>query len=234
MTNNAWNTPTMESVGDGYTLIGSGAGRPAAALPTGDSNVTVTPGANSLTLSSSASGGDFVKISSQSASTSASINFTGLSSTYFMYMITFANLQPDTDATTLLFRTSSNGGSSYDAGASDYAWNIYQIDESGGESGPVDNADASITIMGEAGSSDEMGTASNEKGSGNIYIFNPSDTKYTFIEWEGTYFNESTDLITVFGGGYRLDTTAVNAVQLLMDSGNIASGDFVLYGVVAS
>lgn len=231
MTNNAWNTPTMDSVGDGYLLIGSGSGRPAAALPTGDSNVTVTPGTNSLTLSSSATGGALTKISTATASASASITFTGLSSTYFLYMIRYSNLAPATDATTLLLRTSTNNGSSWDTGASDYAWNLFQADQVGAESGAADTADSSITILGIAGGTDEMGSGTNEAGSGVIYIYNPSAAKYTFVNSEGIYFNEATELILNTVGGYRLTTTAVNGVQLLMDSGNIASGTFTLYGV---
>ena len=231
MTNNAWNTPTMDSVGDGYTLIGSGAGRPAAGLITGDSNVTITPGANTLEVSSSVTAGAMTKIGTATASASASISFTGLSSTYFLYILRFSDLQPATDATTLLFRTSTDNGSTYDSGASDYAWNLFQANESGSESGAADQSDSSITIMGEAGSSDEMGTGTNEKGSGCIYIYNPSAAKYTFINWEGVFFNEAAQWIMNNGGGFRQSAADVDAIQLLMDSGNIASGTFVLYGV---
>lgn len=231
MTNNAWNTPTMESVGDGYTLIGSAVGRPAAALITGDSDVTITAGANTLEISSAASGGALTKISTATASTSASIDFTGLTSSYFLYILRYSNLQPATDATTLILRTSTDGGSTYDSGASDYSWSLFQADESGTESGAADTADSSITVLGEAGSSDEMGSASNELGAGTIYLFNPSATKYTFVFCQGTYFNEATQLITNYTGGYRISAADVDAFQLLMDSGNISIGDFVLYGV---
>jgi len=148
----------MESVGDGKVLIGSGAGRPAAANITGDSNVTITNGTNSIEVSSAATGGALTKISTATASTSASIDFTGLTSSYFLYIIRYSNLQPATDATTLILRTSTDGGSSYDSGASDYSWSLFQANESGSESGSADTADSSITVLGVAGGSDEMGS----------------------------------------------------------------------------
>jgi len=221
----------MESVGDGKVLIGSGAGRPAAANITGDSNVTITNGTNSIEVSSAATGGALTKISTATASTSASIDFTGLTSSYFLYIIRYSNLQPATDATTLILRTSTDGGSSYDSGASDYSWSLFQANESGSESGSADTADSSITVLGVAGGSDEMGSGANEMGCGNIYIFNPSAAKYSFVFCQGTYFNEATQLITNYSGGYRISAADVDAVQLLMDAGNISIGDFVLYGV---
>lgn len=231
MTNNAWNTPTLQDAGDGYTMIGSGSGRPAAALITGDSDVTITPGANTLEISSAATGGDLVKIGTATASTSASITFTGLSSTYHLYILRFSNLQPDTDSTTLIFRTSTNNGISYDSGASDYAWSLWQANESGDGSGDADQADSSITIAGVAASSDELGTGSNELADGWIYIFNPSATNYTHVFSSTTYFNEATQLILNQSSGHRASAADVDAIQVLMDSGNLSTGDFVLYGV---
>lgn len=221
----------MDSVGDGYTLIGSGSGRPAAGLITGDSNVTITPGTNTLSVSSSATGGNLIKISTASASASASISFTGLSSTYHMYIVRFNNLQPATDATTLLMRTSTDNGSTYDSGASDYKWALYQVNESGDPTGDADQTDSSITICGVAASSDEMGTGANEKGSGWVYIFNPSATTYTQIFSSTTYINEAGQLILNQATGFRASGADVDAIQFLMDSGNISTGDFVLYGV---
>ena len=231
MTQNATNTSDMESAGDGYILVGSGSGRPTPALITGDSNVTITPGTNSLTVASSVSGGALVKIGTATASTSASISFTGLSSTYFLYILRYNDLSPDTDATTLLFRTSTNNGVSYDSGVSDYAWSMNDLTETGFAGGTRDQSDSSITILGVSGSSDEMGSGANETGSGTIYIYNPSAAKYTFINGEGFFFNEASENICAYVGGYRLSAADVDAIQLLMDVGNIASGTFVLYGV---
>lgn len=235
MTQNAWNTSTLESAGDGKILIGSGSGRPTAANITAGTSVSITNGTNSITVGKSSGGsGNWILISTATASASSSINFTGLSSTYFMYVIRFSNLAPATDQTTLWLRTSTNNGSSYDAGASDYNWNTLHLDSSGTQTSSLDTADSSIELMGPTGGSNEMGNGSNESGSGFIYIFNPSHSKVTYVYMDGFYFNESGSNNAEWTAGYRDSTTAVNAVRIMMDSGNIATGDFVLYGVTAS
>jgi len=232
MTNNAWNTPTMDSVGDGYTLIGSGAGRPAAGLITGDSNVTITPGANTLEVSSSVTAGAMTKIGTATASASASISFTGLSSTYFLYILRFSDLQPATDATTLLFRTSTDNGSTYDSGASDYAWNSIGTND-GGTFDPEGSAgDTKISLIGDQ-SSEEMGSGTNETASGYIWIFNPSGTDYTKVFYAFSYTDLVDDQCSVTGGGSRLSAADVDAIRLFMDSGNISTGNFRLYGMRA-
>jgi len=230
MTQNCWNSPELESAGDGKVLIGSGSGRPAAANITGDSDVSISNGANSITVNMSESAGALVKISTATASSSASISFTDLSSTYFMYIIRFSDVQPATDSTFLAMRTSTNNGSSYDSGASDYVWAMNYINQAGSENGENDTADSWIRIIGDNGIND-MGTGTNEKGSGVIYLYNPSAAKYTFINSEAFFFNEDLENTNVYVGGFRASAADVDAVQLLMSSGNIASGSFVLYGV---
>lgn len=226
-TNNAWNTPDLTT--DGQTLIGNTGSRPSSANLTAGANVTIIPGPGTNTISSSGGSGDFVKISSSTASSSASIDFNNLNSTYFLYMIQIYNVAPATDAVSMILRTSTNNGSSFDSGASDYAWNLFAGSPQTAEADGTANG---IVLFGDPGSSEELGNGANEKVSGYVYIFNPSASKYTFILCQGFYKKEDGNFIAHNTGGYRLNTTAVNAVSLLMDSGNIASGDFTLYGVV--
>jgi len=230
MTQNCWNTPELESAGDGKILIGSGSGRPAAANITGDSNVSISNGTNSITVNMSESAGSLVKISTATASASASVSFTGLSSTYFMYMIRYSDVQPATDSTYFAMRTSTDNGSSYDSGASDYVWAMNYINQAGSENGENDTADSWIRIIGDNATND-MGTGTNEKGSGVIYLYNPSASKYTFINSEAFFLNQDTENTNVYVAGFRASAADVDAIQLLMSSGNIASGEFVLYGV---
>lgn len=228
-TNNSWNTPDITT--NGQILIGSTGSRPSAAVITGDSNIAITNGSGSITVDNNASGGALDKIATATASSSASIDFTDLSSTYFLYMIRFNDVSPATDATTLLLRTSTDNGSTFDSGASDYAWTNLVIYETGGQNTSADTADTKVEIVGPSGTGDEMGSGTNETASGLIYLYNPSASKYTFMNYRSMYFNETNDNCEGLGGSYRLSTTAVDAVQLLMDSGNISSGTFVLYGV---
>ena len=65
-------------------------------------------------LPASVSGGSLNLISTQTASSSATIDFTsGLDSTYKEYIFKFYDVHPATDNADFNFQTSTNGGSSY-------------------------------------------------------------------------------------------------------------------------
>ena len=58
--------------------------------------------------------GALTLLSTQTASSSATIDFTsGIDSTYKEYLFLFNNMHPETDGTALTFQGSTNGGSSY-------------------------------------------------------------------------------------------------------------------------
>ena len=222
-TRNAWNTPDLTA--DGQLLIGSSAGRPSAATITaGSANVTVTNGSGSITVATVSSNSNWIKISTATASVSATIDFTGLSSTYHVYKVVISNLQPATDTVTLYFRTSTNNGSSYDAAASDYQWQGI-LTTTADNNPSVDNADSEIHLT------SSLGTAANENCNLEIIIYDPSSSEYTKIVSEAVYKNTSTVRQVFEAGGYRQSATAVNAIRFLMSSGNISTGNFVLYGL---
>lgn len=170
---------------------------------------------------------DWELISSATASSDSSVDFTGLSSTYFMYKLVIADYLPATDATDILFRTSTNNGSSYDSGASDYAWiwRYHAMTAATNSDDVGDNADSSIQIH------NNQSNAANEKADYEILIFNPAGTSYTYIKTHGLLTNASGAPFSVEGGGLRLSAADVDAIRVLSSSGNIASGEFRLYGL---
>lgn len=233
MTQNAWNTDYPNA--NGEILIGSGSGRALAGNITGDATISITNGANSIQIDNGVgSAGALVKISSATASASSAITFTSLSSTYIAYILFYFNVSPATDAVTMLLRTSTNNGSSYDSGVSDYGWVAWTQNDASASSGDADQSDSSITLVGIAAGSEEMGSGANETASGYLIIFNPSAAQYCHVLNQCTYIDESGAIATMTGAGIRRSAADVDAIQILMDSGNIASGDFVLYGVAAS
>lgn len=169
-------------------------------------------------------------ISSATASSSASIEFTGLSSDYFSYMVILSDVVPGTDTADFIMRTSANNGSSYDAGASDYAYCRFTIQLSAAASAPTgtgDDADSSILLK------NAVGTGSNEATSGQITIYNPSAATYTRILGDLNTTDSTPTNLQSRNGALRLSAAAVDAIQFLMSSGNIASGTFKLYGIKA-
>ena len=130
MTKNSWNTDQLNA--NGEMLIGNGSGPPTAATLTGGTNCTIVNGANSAQITYSGStGGDWVLLGSQSASSASSVEFTSiLSSTYFAYVLIVSDYVPGTDGERLLWQASTNNGSSWDS-SSTYYFKGWSVDGSG-------------------------------------------------------------------------------------------------------
>ena len=77
-----------------------------------------------------------------------------------------------------------------------------------------------------------IGNGNDESGSGTLQLFNPSNTTFVkhYISTTNFYhsFNRS---INAYTAGYFNTTSAINAIQFKMDSGNIDDGIIKMYGV---
>ena len=169
---------------------------------------------------------DYRFISSATASSSASISFTSLGSAFSKYLVVMTNVAPATDSATLAIRTSTDNGSSYDSGVSDYQYVYSRI--AGTTAQVVDAAASEIILL------TPQGNASNETLSGNLNIFNPSSTSYTQVHYDGTMINDTGEMRLVSASGQRNSAADVDAIQIFFTSGNIASGVFSLYGITAT
>lgn len=173
-----------------------------------------------------AAAGDWVPLATATASSSASIDFTGLTSAYIAYMVVLANVAPATDGVELWLRTSTDGGSSYDAGASDYDW-INAI-VAGGVAAGNDTADNEIRLL------DAQGNAANETCGGHILIHNPGAAAYCHATFHLSFTSTAGASRLSMGQGRRLSAGNVDAIRLMYSSGNIAAGEFRLYGMKAA
>lgn len=178
-------------------------------------------------------GGAWELIGTATASNSAAVEFTGLSSSYFMYMVVIDQLVPANDDVGLWMRTSTNGGSSYDSGSTDYAWSMFMLAADGSPS-PNPQGDDSDSEISVCGFIPGIGNAANESCMVIVNIFNPSGAGFTKIVGQGTFEEDGGDQVMVNSAGIRLSAADVDAIQFLMSAGNIASGTFKLYGLVAS
>jgi hypothetical protein len=174
--------------------------------------------------------GDFVaqaswtKLATATASSSATIDFTDLSSSYNAYLVILSNVAPATDAVNFLFRTSTDGGSTYDSGASNYEYG-----NSTTTGAPVGSTGATAIQL----NNRALGNASNKSTCGHLLIYKPSATQFCRVNWQLTCSRSDAAIDHVYGGGARIAAAAVNAIRFLMSSGNIASGQFDLYGLAA-
>lgn len=167
---------------------------------------------------------DVVKISSQTASSSASIDFTDLSSTYERYVVHFTTVVPATDGANLGVRTSTDNGSTFDSGASDYKTQlVYGFSTAG-------NGSAWTTSFAAIHSTLGVGSAANECISGTLEVFNPSAAAYTHMTTRWSLINATGNYYGGMAAMLRQQATAVDAIQFIFSTGNIASGTFTLYG----
>lgn len=192
-------------------------------------------GTNLATALGVTSGGGWVPIKTVTASGSSTVDFVNgsggvvLDGTYKAYAVVITSLVPASDGEILALRTSTNAGSSYDSGASDYNYaNITIGSDSATVSGDVDAANNYIYLGGAGGG---IGNAATEHANAVVYLYNPAGTRYFTVEWSMSYLNPSTALKNARGSGSRLASADVDAIRFLMTAGNITSGTFTLYGL---
>ena len=183
-------------------------------------------------LPASISGGGLNLISTQTASSSSTIDFaSGIDSTYKEYIFKFINIHPATDGANFQvnFR---DGGSDYDATKTTTFFNAFH-DESDANTGlnyfAANDLAQSTSFQ---NISLAVGADNDQSTSGNLHLFEPSSDTFAkhFISQFNSY--ESTDYSTnYFVAGYCNVTTAIDGVQFKFSSGNIDSGVIKLYGV---
>ena len=201
-------------------------------LPAGITNSSVS----AVTSFANASGGTLILLSTQTASASATISFTtGLDSTYDEYIFKFINMHPATDDVSFDFNMSTDSGSNYNVTKTTTSFYAYH-NEAGTS---TELAYGSAYDLAQSTSFKKIlsliGNGADESASGTLTLFNPSSTTYVkhFIA-RGNVYNQA-DYTTEWNtAGYGNTTSAVNAVQFKMSSGNIDDGIIKLYGVKKS
>ena len=187
-------------------------------------------------LPASLSRGALTLISTQTASSSANISFTsGIDSTYKEYIFKFINIHPATDGAEFTINFSTDSGSNYNVAKTTTFFVAYNA-ESEASSGItyIDTLDLAQGT-GVANIFYNVGNENDEAASGTLHLFEPSST--TFVKHFFSIFNvynnsgSNGNSVQVNVAGCGNTTSAIDAVQFAMSSGNIDSGTFKLYGV---
>jgi hypothetical protein len=177
--------------------------------------------------------GGMVLISSQTASASASIEFTtGIDSTYKEYQFYFINIHPATDNTFFQFNMSTDGGANYNVTKTTSFFRAYHKEDD------TDTALSYETTLDLAQSTafqhltSSIGNGADESANGTLTIFNPASTTFVkhFIAVSNNY-EEDNYTMNNYSAGYGNTTSAVNAVQFKMSSGNIDDGTILMFGI---
>lgn len=198
----------------------------AFTLPTSDGTadqVLKTDGAGNIGFATPGGGGGLVPISKTTAANDAAIDI-ALTGGYSAYELRIKGLLPVTDGTTLYLRTSTDGGSSFDSGAGNYGYNYVKASTTSVVSAGANSAT-------EIQMANQVGNVTGEEVCMVIRIEVSDGTNQTQITTRGQYDTQFNNQTTLWGSGQRSDTTAVDAIRILMSSGNISVGEFHLYGI---
>jgi len=187
------------------------------------------------TLDSAVPTGKLILLSTQTASSSASISFTSsIDSTYDSYIFKLYDIHPSSQSSlTVNFR---DGGSSFDATKTTSFFHAYH-DEANTEA-YLEYASSSDLAQSTSDQRMFQGPLDNDNDSScvaEMILFDPSSTSFT-----KHFIGRSNGVLDVSGNpysrngffaGYCNTTTAINGVQFAMESGNIDSGTIKMYGV---
>jgi hypothetical protein len=186
-----------------------------------------------LTTPGSIAQGKMTLISSQTASGSASIEFTsGIDSTYPIYKFELINIHPSADANNTHMSASTDGGSSYGVTATTTQFQAKHNEADNDSALQYSTAGDLAQSTNPVDIGRSLGSGNDECGVATIFIFNPSSTTFVkhFISTNNEY--HSSDLtLQNFTAGYFNTTSAIDGIQFSMSSGNIDAGTIKLYGI---
>ena len=184
-------------------------------------------------LPASISGGVLTLLQTQTASSSATIDFTSnIDSTYKEYIFKFYNIHPAIDQTDFTFQADTGTNTSYNQTVTNTYFQAYQNEA--GSATALDYLSSYDQAQGTSfiDISHYLGNANDECCSGTLHLFDPSSTtfvKHFICRINSTNGNEyQSDYVSA---GYFNTTTALTRVRFKMASGNIDSGVLKLYGI---
>lgn len=146
--------------------------------------------------------------------------YTGISSTYKTYQFNFNNITPASNAVSFFSRFSTNNGTSYIA----TGYTNVSADTNGIYLQDNTAAIGAVPLSNSAGTPGYSGIA---------YLHNPSTTQSNkMLSGNNGILNGSSAVSEgAFLGYYGASIVAVNAIQFLFTSGNIATGTIDVYGI---
>ena len=178
-------------------------------------------------------GGSLVLLSTQTASSSANIDFTSdIDSTYKEYIFKYINVHPATDNVQFGFQVDTGTNTSYGQTVTS---TFFRAILSEGDDAPNLARVASEDQQKGTGSQTlayGIGNDNDQCASGVLHLFDPSaSTYYKHFIGRGESIIASDQAYDSFVGGMFYQTSALTRVRFKMSSGNIDSGTIKMYGV---
>ena len=179
--------------------------------------------------------GKMTLLQTQTASSSSSVSFTSnIDSTYPIYVFKFINIHPSVDNHIFEFQGNASGGSGFNETITSTVFRSYHTE---GDSTALEYVTSEDLAQGTDYQhlANGLGNANDESLSGELTLFNPSNTTFVKNFIANTQFSEAGEgSFTHYVAGYFNTTSAIDEISFRMASGNIDSGTFKLYGIKGS
>lgn len=225
---NAVTLAKMAGGTDGNLISYDTNGDPAFVSTGTATHVLTSNGAGAAPTFQASASPDMVLLSTTTASSDATIEFHSVfdNATYSSYFLRAMNVFPGTDLQNARLRTSSDGGSTYDSGASTYY--THGTFANASTNYVANSTTDHITLAG----TNNTGSVANTEGlSLDFHLLNPAGSTYThFMFTDYTILSAPTPNSGIMQGA-RLSAADVDGLQFYFASGNVASGLFKFYGI---
>ena len=193
---------------------------------------------SNVTALASLPGGAMTHIKTITASSDSTISFVDgssdvvLDNTYPIYLFTFNNIHPASDATSFLFQGNAAGGSGFNETMTTTFFRARHR-ENGSDGGLSYDTNYDLAqstnfqVLSYA-----TGNDNDQSCSGTLHLFNPSSTTFVkqFIS-KVSNCGRNDHARVEYVAGYFNTTSAIDEIQFKFDSGNIDAGTIKLYGI---
>ena len=213
---------TLGGSGDNVIVTAGATLKTNTVKDSGGNTLWTSDGSGNLSSVNAAMKGNMTLLSTQTASNAANVSFTSsIDSTYKLYIFKFYDVNPATDTPHLSFQGSIDGGSNYNVTLTSTFFNAYHSEANSSDLVYMTARDqAQGTAFQDVTTG--IGNGADESAAGELHLFNPSSTTYVkhFYSRNNTYNNGDVSYDS-FMSGYFNTTSAINAVQFKMSSGNM-------------
>ena len=227
LADNAVGLAEMAGGTDGQIITYDASGDPVAVGPGTDGQVLTSTGAGSPPAFEDAGGGGaWTYIASVTASNSATVDFLSSFGSLDVYMVTFNSIVPATDGAKLECRVAQGGSAQ---SSSDYQFGVWGSNDgaTADNYGGQDQDEFKLC--------NNIGSNTGENLGGKIYFHGVTSTSaYKIVRYDSGEFNLNAIYQSHFGGGCFNSATALSGCQFFVNTGNITSGTFHLYGLSQS
>ena len=186
-----------------------------------------------ITSLSGVTAGNLVLLSTETASSSATVSFTSdIDDTYKEYVFKFYDIHPATDGAYLTFQADTGTNTSYNQTITSTFF--YAQHDEADTDGSMAYATTRDLAQGTGFQPISLSINNDNDSSyaGTLQIFDPSSTTFVkhFISVSNEYGNGDLSYAS-YAGGYFNTTTALTRFQFKMSSGDIDAGVIKLYGI---